>query len=694
MIAFIIKSTLCLILLLGIYYLFLEREKMHQFNRFFLLGALVLGLSIPFISFELNVVTHPDNKVLVLAESFETSSEAITNLSTSSSEIVEEVIFSPQKTNASITEKIETPNKQTAEVSKTEKLPAEMTTQNIQKERESSSGFSLIPVIIIVYAVVVYVLLLRMVFGLFKFYNTRKESSLTVYGSATLALVSETIVPHTFLNTIYINKSQYESGELSDQILDHEFTHARQKHSLDVLLIELLKIVFWFNPVFYFYKKAIQINHEFLADESVIKKTQDSFSYQQLLINSIFPSSQTSLSSSLNYSLTKKRFKVMVKKYTRSKVITKKVLLFPLVLSVIFVFCTKAPSDDMVYTIDGEKYIAFKWDRSLSNNLVLNKVEEIENTLNPGLRNYYDKDGNLFSGMLIFYDAEDPDKIISRSEIENGRLLNRVQHTNQIKFSITRSHYSGDTVSIAMFSPDNDLYGINILKYNSEISTILIQAPDSSGAVSEMYFFGNSLGSTNKEPVLFTTFGESNTIVNQEIYTKNKKIPVTEKHIETATNNAKIRYEKSINEYKRLLSKEDFKQAKYAYLVLKNERSKWLSLRKELYQNYKKQIQPPIPPLPQPLSDWLSEANTFKLRLQYSKLTKEFDEKEATYLETKTDSDLVKYLNIYWRRVKLYRELKEIDPSVKAPRPVVPVKTTQYERIEDQIVEKPISSLP
>ena len=53
MIDFLLKSTICLTVFLGFYHLVLEREKMHQFNRFYLLGSIVISLAIPFLTFEI-----------------------------------------------------------------------------------------------------------------------------------------------------------------------------------------------------------------------------------------------------------------------------------------------------------------------------------------------------------------------------------------------------------------------------------------------------------------------------------------------------------------------------------------------------------------------------------------------------------------------------------------------------------------
>jgi len=68
----------------------------------------------------------------------------------------------------------------------------------------------------------------------------------------------------SFLKWIVINRNDYEHH--FDAILRHEMVHTQQMHSLDILLIEILKVFFWFNPFLLLYKRSMQEIHEFLAD--------------------------------------------------------------------------------------------------------------------------------------------------------------------------------------------------------------------------------------------------------------------------------------------------------------------------------------------------------------------------------------------------------------------------------------------
>ena len=89
--------------------------------------------------------------------------------------------------------------------------------------------------------------------------------------------------------------------------------HARQSHTIDIILIELVKIFYWFNPIYLLYERAIRINHEYLADNGVISDNSDIKSYADKLLNFISCSSNMSLTSGSNNSFTKLRLMMMMK---------------------------------------------------------------------------------------------------------------------------------------------------------------------------------------------------------------------------------------------------------------------------------------------------------------------------------------------------------------------------------------------
>src|SRR5690606_8999501 len=154
-------------------------------------------------------------------------------------------------------------------------------------------------------------------------------------------LLNETVIPHTFFNYIFLNKQQFENREIPQEVIFHEEAHARQKHSLDIIFVELLQIVFWFNPLFHFIKKSIKLNHEFLADRAVLNAGAKTSEYQKILLAFSSNAATPSLAHSLNYSSIKKRFTIMKTHTSKRAIWLRSLLILPLLSVLIYGFSTK-----------------------------------------------------------------------------------------------------------------------------------------------------------------------------------------------------------------------------------------------------------------------------------------------------------------------------------------------------------------
>ncbi|MBU2997735.1 M56 family metallopeptidase [Cellulophaga baltica] len=126
-------------------------------------------------------------------------------------------------------------------------------------------------------------------------------------GGYTIAQTNEDINPFSFFNTIVINPELY-SSENYNAILIHEKTHASQKHSIDMLLVQLISIYQWVNPFVWLYKKIISQNLEFITDAESINILDDKKAYQYLLLDQTCHYYQkTSITNTFYNSLIKKR---------------------------------------------------------------------------------------------------------------------------------------------------------------------------------------------------------------------------------------------------------------------------------------------------------------------------------------------------------------------------------------------------
>lgn len=305
MIDFLLKSTISLTAFLCFFHLVLEREKMHPFNRFYLLFSIVISLIIPFLSFEIiKIIPVVQNIDTINIETFPTTFEEI-------------------------------PIRKSA-------IPLQEATNYIPYLLWS------------LYGIVSFLLLIRFSKNCSKLISKSKTNPIVKYKNANLILVGEKTLPHTFLNSIFINFDDYNNRNIEDELYTHELVHVTQKHTLDILFIEFLKVIFWFNPVFIFYKKAIQLNHEFLADEEIVKTYNNVPFYQNLLLQKSSEQQTIYLASNLNYLVTKKRLIMMTKSTSQKIAVLKKIAIVPVLAGLIYFFCIEVVAQEKIINTNSE----------------------------------------------------------------------------------------------------------------------------------------------------------------------------------------------------------------------------------------------------------------------------------------------------------------------------------------------------
>lgn len=135
--------------------------------------------------------------------------------------------------------------------------------------------------------------------------------------------------PFSFFNWIFIYPLTHTESEISE-IITHEKTHARQYHSADVLISEIMCIACWFNPFIWLMKREVRSNLEYMADYQVLKNGHDSKSYQYHLLELTHHKAAANLSNSFNVLPLKNRIKMMNKRRTKKIGRTKYLMFLPL----------------------------------------------------------------------------------------------------------------------------------------------------------------------------------------------------------------------------------------------------------------------------------------------------------------------------------------------------------------------------
>ena len=282
MIAYIIKSSLSLILMFGLYWIFLRKEKLFRFNRFFLIFSIIFSLVIPFISVPVNIQNTEIQKNIV----------TVLNYSI------------PAANAKPTTNPVQNP------VIENQIQPiAEKTTQAVV----TSPGISFTQILFILYFSGVVLLLYRFLRNIQYISHQKRLSENTNYSGQRLVLVDTQVNPYCFLNSIYVSKMDYLENRIDNELLNHEVQHIKQAHTIDIIFMELVQIFYWFNPILILYNKAARINHEYLADNSVLSNSNDVKSYADILLNFISSKRNIPLTSGFNQSLTRKRLTMMVK---------------------------------------------------------------------------------------------------------------------------------------------------------------------------------------------------------------------------------------------------------------------------------------------------------------------------------------------------------------------------------------------
>lgn len=282
MIIYILKVSACLAIFIAFYKLFLENENMHVFKRFYLLATIALAFIIPSLLFK------------------------------------EYVYVAPQPIIDSFTPPL---------------IPQQLNTATTIENTNYTNT-----ILWTIYAMGVFLFGFKFCKNLLKIGARIRKNPKIKKLHITTILLKEKLSPHTFFNYIFLNKQKFEAQKIPDEVLLHEQTHATQKHSIDVLIVELIQVLFWFNPLIAFYKHSIKLNHEFLADKAVVQKGIETTSYQKILLAFSSNATETQLANAINYSSIKKRFTVMKKQTSKKAVWLRSLLALPVVALVLYSF--------------------------------------------------------------------------------------------------------------------------------------------------------------------------------------------------------------------------------------------------------------------------------------------------------------------------------------------------------------------
>ena len=174
----------------------------------------------------------------------------------------------------------------------------------------------------------VVLLLVRLLIRYLSLRRIQKGAVLIGDSHVTIYHVNELIIPFSFGKAIYINPRLHSEKECEEIIL-HEYVHVRQRHTVDILIGEVLCILSWFNPFSWLIRHSIRQNLEFIADRQVLASGLDKKAYQYHLLKAV-GESRYGLANNFNFSSLKKRIIMMNKSRSAKLHLLKFLFIVPL----------------------------------------------------------------------------------------------------------------------------------------------------------------------------------------------------------------------------------------------------------------------------------------------------------------------------------------------------------------------------
>lgn len=390
---FILESGISLATLALIYILFLRKETFFRLNRAFLLGSILFSLILPILKFQL-LNANPILLEEVTVTPYRNLIEAVTVYGKDLSGTIEEAIL--------------------------------------------SANF-----VILVYMLGVTFFLYRFLFRVGDLTYTIITNPVKKSKGYKLVLLDKESSPFSFLNYVFVCES-LQKDESYHKMIIHELEHVKYGHTYDIIILELLSAFQWFNPFMWMLRNSIRENHEYQADQAVLKSGVKRGYYKKLLLNQ-FVGYNFEIANNFNYSLIKRRIKMMSRirssRYANGKMILG--ILAATALVVVFA-CEQKETLEIVQKQNNESMTVTILDQKLKVEGAVDGIEKIKNLLSQN------------SDFDVKYDSIENNMVIAqRGKVEDGAL-----ETDDVVFIVVEDmpEFPGGENSLKKFISNSIIY--------------------------------------------------------------------------------------------------------------------------------------------------------------------------------------------------------------------------------------------
>lgn len=402
------KMILCSGVMFAYYLLFLKDKTFHHYNRFYLLLTVIISLVLPLIKVSYFTIETNQNFYLLLSQ------------------------------------------------------------LNQNQLQNSTNDLTIYQVFYAIIGVVSIALLIRLILGITRIQSIKNQFPNETIEGIKFYQTNLNNAPFSYFRNLFWKQTIQLDSPVGQQILKHELVHIQQKHSWDKLLMQTVKSVFWFNPVFYFINKEINLIHEYLADNKAVKKS-DTRAFAQMLLESHFSGSVIPVTSPFLSSNLKKRLKMLTKNQTKYSY-ARKLFALPILFFMVFAYMVNAKNKEITET----------------NKAIEIAVKELKNdTIKPQTSEFDDLSADHQRQTRVYSDALQEDHLkmsaISKKMADKGKELSALKKAKKDETSEYKA-LEKDMETLASQMEDivnSDNYKNNIkgLEENSEAIAKMYDSP-------------------------------------------------------------------------------------------------------------------------------------------------------------------------------------------------------------------------
>ena len=431
MLTYFLQVNLCWLMFYGLYYALLSRETFFKLNRIYLIISLLCGLVIPLSSAYFSV--KDNSPAVIMLEPFVVSANLL------------------------------------------------------REQLAQAETWSVWGILKVLYGIGGAVLGFHFIVGLFRIWAIYRKGEKTNLSEFILVNTEGVFNPFSFFKWVFFNNNAIQKDDFQ-QIILHEKAHVTQKHSYDVVFLELLKIAFWWSPLIYFYKKSLVNVHEYLADEAVLQTTTPP-QYGRLLLRQMQSGVQPAFANNF-FSQFKKRILMMTRNPSQRTALLRYTIAVPMFLLLVSFFSmpnnpVMAKTEDLSAKVETSIKVL---DESIKANLNEKPLKIVENKTpaSPIVNTIYDNqpltvqlDGGYKNGIISLEEFKKQKSIVAFEVVKGVKIFWKVESfvalhippkdgSDIIQVTNKSDKFSSDMFKIQDYAKEGDSYQFQNIKIFDE----------------------------------------------------------------------------------------------------------------------------------------------------------------------------------------------------------------------------------